>query len=791
MSPNAISAIITEECVLYSTQSFKIYDVRQPATSTYNLADEILKGLTPDSSCMKSIPTIVLYNDRGLQLFDEITYLEEYYLTNAEIDILTRKVDQIVEYVKNGSVIIELGAGSLRKTRLILNALARNKKEVTYYALDLIEDELKKSLSSLREISNVTLIGLLGTYEEGMKFVSKLTPETPKTIMWLGSSIGNFNREDAATFINNFRLRAMEVGDLFLIGIDRRNDPQKVALAYNDRKGITSEFIMNGLDHVNIILGGQPFINRNNFKYLAKYNCEEGRHEAYYQAKIEHTLEYISPETEKKTSIHLKEGERIHIEYSYKYDAFETAKLIHDSHLQFIESWPDSLSQYDLHIVQKSPFHFNRIKLKSRPSVDEWKELWKSWDTVTITMITPKMHNEKPIALRHPFIFYLGHIPAFLDINLAKYFNERFTDPQNFADIFERGIDPDIDNPSQCHPHSIVPNEWPSLESILEFRDLVRQRLLKVYESHGENMTRRLGRVLWMTFEHEAMHLETILYMLIQSPNTVPPKGIIPPKWHIAKREAEEASLIDIPSQTVILGHDDNEEMDDTDPLTLAFGWDNERPSRKLDVQGFKIQSRPVTNKEYLTFLETTQANNEYYPASWIPSVYHSSISSQSIAYNVRTVFGSVDISVAKNWPVMLSHEQASKYAEWKGMRLPTEAELQSFYKLFTHATDLSSNTGFLHWHPIDVPLDAKEVHTIGSGWEWTDTQFDEHVGFKKSELYPGYSSDFFDTKHAVILGGSWATHPRISTRRTFRNWYQRGYPFVFCAVRFCEIENR
>ncbi|CAG8451069.1 12395_t:CDS:2 [Ambispora gerdemannii] len=783
MPPSAIRAINGAG----TNQNFKIYDVRQQKTTKFNLACEILKGLTPESpSVMKSIPTMVLYDDRGLQLFDQITYLDEYYLTNCEIDILNRKVDDIIAYIKDGSAIIELGAGSLRKTQLVLESLERNKKDITYYALDLMENELQKSLSSLGSFSNVTLMGLLGTYEEGMEFVSKLAKETPKMILWLGSSLGNFTRDDACQFIDTFRKQAMNIGDLFLMGIDRRNDPKKVTIAYNDPKRVTEEFIMNGLNHVDSILGtpGVPFINRDNFEYLARYNVEKGRHEAYYKSKIDQVLEYVSPNPRTTTKIILEKGELIHIEYSYKYDRLETIELIHNSHMSLIKSWPDSQALYDLHLVQKPPFHFQRHHQTSVPSLEEWHELWKAWDTVTMTMISSDMHFEKPIDLRHPFIFYIGHIPAFLDIILARHFKEEFTEPTNFAVIFERGIDPDVDDPSRCHPHSIVPDKWPAFDSIIKFRDQVRQRLLKVYDDHHKNMSRRLARVLWMTFEHEAMHLETILYMLIQSNNTQPPQGVVPPHWETAEIDAPEARLIEIPGQTITLGHDDNEETDDQDPITLAFGWDNERPPREFNVASYKIQSRPITNKEYLDFLKATDAKADEYPSSWIQIT---NSSSQLMEYKVRTVFGPVDMSLAKNWPVMLSHEHASKYAEWKGMRLPTEAEMRLFYTIFTHNPDLSSTTGFAFWHPTSVPLDTDTIQTLGSGWEWTSTEFDNYPGFEKSKLYPGYSSDFFDNKHNVILGGSWTTHPRISTRKSFRNWYQRNYLYVFCGFRLCE----
>jgi len=639
-----------------------------------------------------------------------------------------------------------------------------------------MEDELKKSLSSMGEFHNIKLVGLLGTYEEGMDFAVSLPKDIQKTIFWLGSSIGNMTREESSIFIKTFQTKSMNPGDLFLIGIDRRNDPDKVAIAYNDPKGVTAEFIMNGLDHVNVIVG-QPLIDRNNFEYFARYNDDIGRHEAYYKAKDDITLKYTSDD-KSKIEIKLKKDELIRIEYSYKYSKDEVMTLFDNSLLSHVESWADSQSQYDLHLIYKSPFYFKRNNLESResvPTVEEWKELWKLFETILMTMVSPELMYEKPIEFRHPFIFYVGHIPTFLDIHLSRYFKEKFTEPQYFPDIFERGIDPDLDDPAVCNPHSMVPDKWPELDSIITYCEKVHQRLIAVYDAHiGKTMPRSLGRILWMTFEHEAMHLETLLYMAIQSKNINPPKGIVTPRWKPSFSSVPKADFITIPAQTITIGHDDNEYTDDTDPLSLPFGWDNERPSRQVNVQSFKIQSRPVTNGEYLHFMKKTV--NKEYPSSWIPvdpALFH---------YEVRTVFGPVDMKIAMNWPVMLSQEQACRYAKWNKMRLPTEGELRSFYDLHP---DTEPNIGFFRWHPTDVPHDDGAIQTLGSSWEWTSTDFDTYPGFAKSELYPGYSSDFFDGKHAVILGGSWATHPRMS-RRSFRNWYQRGYPYVFCGVRLC-----
>ncbi|KAF9274588.1 hypothetical protein BGZ68_000522 [Mortierella alpina] len=827
-----------------SGSSFSEPDVEDEAASSFDLPRMILQGLCPTvSGAPKTIPTMVLYDDRGLQLFDEITYLDEYYLTQEEIEILERDGDKIVENIPDNSVVVELGAGSLRKTVLLLNALERKRKNIRYYALDLMLDELTKSLKSLGHFANVKTAGLWGTYDEGLAFVSSFGPEVPKTLLWLGSSIGNLNREEAKDFIASYR-KTLNVGDNWLIGIDRRNDAQEITVAYNDPKGITREFVMNGLSHINVILG-QDFIDREKFQYFAEYNVEAGRHEAYYQVKETHELVYRVPNTagdknhikgrdEDEIRIQLQKDELINVEYSYKWSPVETAALFEQTEMTKVGQWTSASNRYDLHLVRKTPFYFKSSSDSDStvcPSQEEWTELWKSWDVVTMSMIQhPSMLLEKPIALRHPFLFYLGHIPVFLDTQLSRCLKEPFSGPAYFNDIFERGIDPDVDDPTKCHSHSAVPETWPAIELIIDFRDRVRERLFRVLnDSVTYPMNRRLARVLFMAFEHEAMHLETLIYMLVQSPNTLAPPSV-PAPWDLESKEpAQTSAPVSTPATWISiepskldptmlsLGHDDSEAKDFAEDkrhdLESAFGWDNEHPlvTPKLVPSAFKIQSRQVTNNEFLAFMQSAAQLDDasMIPASWQMKGKGASL----LEVYVKTVYGLVPLTVSGEWPVSCSNVQATAYATWyssqhgnRAFTLPTEHELSIAFKLKQASVPKTGmeNYGFRRWYPTtDDPIRgaltssstrAEEALQAFSGpgglWDWTSTPFaplESDSGFETSQLYPGYSSDFFDGKHLVVLGASWATHPRIAERRSFRNWYQGNYPFVFAGFRLVE----
>jgi EasF-like predicted methyltransferase len=824
------------------------------------LVDSLLDGLDKPLN-HKSLPTFMLYDKKGLQLFDEITTLDdEYYLTNAELDILKNNAEEMTHYLQDGGVIFELGAGSLRKTLVILRAIEKSKKNITYYALDLDQHELDRSLSSLGEFQHVQLFGLLGTYDQGIPWINSnfSSCNVQKTFLWLGSSIGNQNRFEASLFLRKLQEQCMEPGDLIFIGFDKRNEPAKIELAYDDTRGVTREFIMNGLDHVNQVMGEDNFIDRRLFEYHSIYQEKQGRHLSHYQALQDMTLTY------KSSNIKIQKDELIHVESSYKYSFEEIECILSVAELNLFTYWVDSKDQYRLVVGEKRPFNFERSLHKVHenlfpsketieqepiscyhctegmlvtledylhggnekldiamfhnkrswpiqlvPSKHDWKELWKSWDLVCQMIDHKSMLFEKPISLRHPFIFYFGHIPAFLDIQLSRHQVDKefgptdLTEPHYFADIFERGIDPDMEDPTQCHPHSEVPTseeEWPSYESILAYQKSVGDRLdrlLTYWEADAFKLQsedwiklnpdrRRQARITWMCFEHTAMHLETLLYMLVQSPNALPPKYIMAPSWkhqiqtgtHKSLEPLDEAPLMTIASSLVTLGHNDFESQDFSMSEGLhEFGWDNETPEVKFKVNEYRIQTRPVTNGEYYMFLKETKTDT--IPASWLY---------KDNEFYVKTVFGPCPLVYAQHWPVQTSYNEAEKYAKFKGGRLPSEAELVLFRdkSIEQHKKEVKwSNIGFDNWTPCNV--DNEQIHNLGDVWEWTETIFDECKGFQASEIYPGYSADFFDGKHRVVLGGSWATHPRIAERRSFRNWYQSGYQYVFSGFRLCK----
>jgi len=419
--------------------------------------------------------------------------------------------------------------------------------------------------------------------------------------------------------------------------------------------------------------------------------------------------------------------------------------------------------------------------------------MWAAWDFITMKMIPPSMLLQKPIDLRHICLFYLGHIPTFLDIMLSKFLKEPNTEPECFKYIFERGIDPDVDDKECKHPHSKVPtknNEWPSLTTILNFRDAVRARLMKVYDDFDSGkilLTRKAGRYLFIALEHEALHTETLLYMLLQraGTGTIPPPGFAVPPWASLKASWDlisppRSATVTLGPSTVTLGHYDPEIGDESemDIENHEFGWDNEHPRRTVNVGTFTISWRPVTNGELYSFYIAEGKDKIEFPASWVK---------EGDRILVRTLYGPVSLDIAQHWPVIASYDTMSIYATIRGGRLPTEAELRLFYDKFENDYGGGANVGFRNWHPVPATTggERNQGKGINGGvWEWTSTLLDSVEGYANSLIYPGYSSDFFDGNHYVVLNGSYASTPRIASRRSLRNWYQHNYPYAWVGGR-------
>jgi formylglycine-generating enzyme required for sulfatase activity len=241
------------------------------------------------------------------------------------------------------------------------------------------------------------------------------------------------------------------------------------------------------------------------------------------------------------------------------------------------------------------------------------------------------------------------------------------------------------------------------------------------------------------------------------------------------------------------------------------FGWDNEFDAQVVDVPAFAIDARNVTNREFLQFVR----DGGYDDASLWNDADRSWIATHGIRQPIlwrkradgwwqRASF--VELPLPLDWPVQVSLAEARAYARWAGRRLPSEAELQRAtygtpsgderpYAWGDAAPDAARHGtfDFARWDstPVAAYPEGDSAFGVadltGNGWEWTDTVFAPLPGFAAEPLYAGYSADFFDGRHHVIHGAS-AQTDRVFLRRSFRNWFQPHYPYVFAAFRCVDV---
>ena len=267
---------------------------------------DIRQGLTRTP---KQLSPKYFYDERGSELFEEITQLPEYYLTRAERSLLEREITGIVAAVRPCSL-VELGAGSANKTRLIIDAMRASGCAECYVPIDVSKDFLEATALQLRvDYPDIQITPVVSDITEPFT----LPPVTSPTLAaFLGSTIGNFPREPAIRLLSHCA-RAMGPADRFLLGADLRKDPEIINRAYNDSKGVTAAFNLNILHRLNRELGANFPVGE--YEHKAFYSSEHHRVEMHLIARNAHKV--VIPEI---GEIQFREGESIRTELSYKYD---------------------------------------------------------------------------------------------------------------------------------------------------------------------------------------------------------------------------------------------------------------------------------------------------------------------------------------------------------------------------------------------------------------------------------------------------------------------------------------
>jgi dimethylhistidine N-methyltransferase len=303
---------------------------------TLSLYDAAVQGLSKDD---KSIPPKFFYDQRGSELFERICEQPEYYLPNVEQQLLSQLANEIADLAGTGRVLIEPGAGSAKKVRLLLDAL----KPSAFVPMDISFDYLKSSATALaREYPWLSISAACVDYTHSLP-VPDDVPEGPRLLFFPGSSLGNFSKSGACDFLRLVH-NTLGTGGMLLIGIDTKKSKGLLNAAYNDAAGLTAAFNLNLLYRMRQELDTD--LNPENFMHKAFYNSDAGRVEMHLISRRQHTLCIDGQRFE------FEEGEGLHTENSYKYSPEEFIEMATDNGFNALRHWIDHNDMFAIYLLQ-------------------------------------------------------------------------------------------------------------------------------------------------------------------------------------------------------------------------------------------------------------------------------------------------------------------------------------------------------------------------------------------------------------------------------------------------------
>lgn len=388
--------------------------------------------------------------------------------------------------------------------------------------------------------------------------------------------------------------------------------------------------------------------------------------------------------------------------------------------------------------------------------------------------IAPEAYEDRPLPLRHPFVFYDGHLPAFSFYTLVRDALHRPSVDPALEKLFDRGIDPrDVAAAS-----AVQRSGFPDRAAVQAFGAACDAAVLDAYATaqldDPSNPNLVHAEAAYTILEHEEMHHETLTYIIHRLARDKQ-RGLRAEHRDAAPPRREP---IAIPAGRATLGARRG---------TIPFGWDNEFDEHAVDVGAFAVDAYDVTNGEYLAFVREGGPA----PVNWFE---------RDGAWMLHAMFE--DLPLPLSWPVWCTQEQATAFARWSGGRLMTEAEYhraaygtpsgeERAHPWGDDAPDPARHGNF-GWRRFDPEPVGSSPHgasafgahdLVGNGWEWTATPFAPFAGFEPMASYPPYSADFFDGMHYVMKGAAPVTASSL-VRRSFRNWFYFDYPYMDATFR-------
>lgn len=316
-----------------SKGAYEFYDYK-PAQA--DMAGEVLDGLRQQP---KYISPKYFYDTRGSALFEQITELKEYYLTRTEMSLFNEHLPAIAAALGDKLCLIEYGSGSSKKIRKLLEAITPQ----IYVPVDISDEYLQQNAAALhKDFPRLDVYPICADITQ-MFALPEATNNLTKVGFFPGSSIGNFDPQAARNFLENVR-ETVGLGGALIIGVDRKKDVDVLESAYNDSKGITAEFNLNVLNHLNAQL--EANFETSNFEHVARYNPVEGCIQMFLRSTSE---QQVSVAGEK---VFIGEQENLLTENSYKYHPHEFLELTSGAGFVDRAHWSDAQNWFSLFLLQ-------------------------------------------------------------------------------------------------------------------------------------------------------------------------------------------------------------------------------------------------------------------------------------------------------------------------------------------------------------------------------------------------------------------------------------------------------
>lgn len=413
--------------------------------------------------------------------------------------------------------------------------------------------------------------------------------------------------------------------------------------------------------------------------------------------------------------------------------------------------------------------------------LDYFNNTWDLDDCLMLTIVGQDSFYRNPDPLRNCLIFYLGHTAVFYINKLIQVgLIETRINPR-YETLFELGVDPETPLELSTVLQGIT---WPIVDDIWQYRVKARNTITTVILNTPLDLPLDQNHPFWavlMGIEHSRVHFETSSMLLRQLPIELLWR---PPQWNYAPVDDQishnEMKLI--PGGVVSLGKSTTD---------FTFGWDIEYGHLTVEVKSFLASKYLITNQVFSEFVEGDgyqqqqywtdeswqwrELHNIQHPKFWIPS---------QNGYRYRATFDEIELPLS--WPVEVNYYEATAFCKWRGdkVRLMSEAEWQRSLFVSTEKQLLiNSNINLQFFSPCSVGMFRSSglADLCGNVWEWVSNTLKPLPGFTPHPLYPDHSAPFFDDKHPMMLGGSWATNGSMALP-SYRNWFR---PYFYQHVGF------